>query len=328
MSLPDSTGAANIWPMKRSRLVLILCVITAFFLWVVYTLSNEYTAYFRFPLQVETNLDGRSDVSQADNTLFVRGTARGFYIIRNTWRKRVPSVRIFADQTMMRTYPDSEDAFFLLADNVHNLVNDALGTDLQLETILTDTIRLEYRREHFKKVPVRFVSDITFSPQYMSFDPVRLYPDSVLVYAGESYLAVIEEVRTRKVSLNGLDRTVEGLARLDIPPNARLSQTEITYEIMVKRYVEMSFRVPVITRNVPYRRELFILPDMVTVQFRCPFEEASETTGDDFRLVVDYNEFIKKDSGKIIPYMEISPAVISHVQLTPQFVDGIIQNRY
>jgi len=26
--------------------------------------------------------------------------------------------------------------------------------------------------------------------------------------------------------------------------------------------------------------------------------------------------------------MEISPAVISHVQLTPQFVDGIIQNRY
>ena len=164
--------------MKRSRLVLILCVITAFFLWVVYTLSNEYTAYFRFPLQVETNLDGRSDVSQADNTLFVRGTARGFYIIRNTWRKRVPPVRIFADQTMMRTYPDSEDAFFLLADNVHNLVNDALGTDLQLETILTDTIRLEYRREHFKKVPVRFVS-VTFSPQYMSFDPVRLYPDSV-----------------------------------------------------------------------------------------------------------------------------------------------------
>ncbi len=59
----------------------------SFFLWVVYTLSNEYTAYFRFPLEVETNLEGHTNISRPDNTLFIRGTARGFYIIRHTWRK-------------------------------------------------------------------------------------------------------------------------------------------------------------------------------------------------------------------------------------------------
>ena len=68
--------------MKRSRWVLILCIAAAFFLWVLYTLSNEYTAYFRFPLEVETNLDGRANISQADNTLFLRGKAKGFFIIR------------------------------------------------------------------------------------------------------------------------------------------------------------------------------------------------------------------------------------------------------
>ncbi|MFA5443984.1 MAG: hypothetical protein WC128_03405 [Bacteroidales bacterium] len=314
--------------MKRSRLVLILCIITAFFLWVVYTLSNEYTAYFRFPLEVETNLEGRTNISRPDNTLFIRGTARGFYIIRNTWRKRTPPVRFFADKELVHEVPDSDDEFYLISDNIDNLVNDALGADLELETILSDTIRLRYPREHFRKVPVHFVSDLSYKSQFMSFEPVRLTPDSVLVYARESYLEIIEEVKTRKITLGNLSQSVEGITRLEIPENARLSHAEVEYRIPVRRYVEMSFEVPVTTRNVPYRRELFILPDVVTIQFRCPFQEASGISPDDFHLVVDYNDFIRKESGKIIPMLEASPNVISHINMAPQFVDGIIQNRY
>ena len=314
--------------MKRSRWVLILCIAAAFFLWVVYTLSNEYTAYFRFPLEVETNLDGRANISQADNTLFLRGKTRGFYIIRYSWRKKSPSVKIFADQTLMGKYPDKNDKFFLLADDIHNLVNDALGEDFQVETILSDTIRLEYRQVHSRYVPVQFVSDISYMPQYMSFVPVRTYPDSILVYAEEPYLDLIRGIRTRKVMLSNLDQTVEGIARLEIPANARLSRSEINYEVMVSRFVEMTLEVPVTTRNVPSRRELIILPDKVTLQFRCPFEEAASISAGDFSLVVDYNEFTGKAGGKITPALEGAPLMISHLQLTPQFVDGIIQNRY
>jgi hypothetical protein len=314
--------------MKRSRLVLILCIITAFFLWVVYTLSNEYTAYFRFPLEVETNLEGRTNISRPDNTLFIRGKARGFYIIRNTWRKRIPPVSFFADRELIHEIPGSDDDFYLLSDNIDNLVNDALGSDLELETILSDTIRLRYPREHFKKVPVRFVADIEYKSQYMSFEHVRLTPDSVLVYAQEPYLEIIEEVKTRKTTLGNLSQSVEGIARLEIPENTRLSHAEVEYRIPVLRYVEMSFEVPVTTRNVPYRRELFVLPDVVTIQFRCPFREASGISPDDFLLVIDYNDFIKKESGKIIPVLEASPGYISHIIMSPQFVDGIIQNRY
>jgi len=314
--------------MKRSRLVLILCIITAFFLWVVYTLSNEYTAYFRFPVEVETNLEGRTNISRPDNTLFIRGKARGFYIIRNTWRKRIPPVSFFADRELIHEIPGSDDDFYLLSDNIDNLVNDALGSDLELETILSDTIRLRYPREHFKKVPVRFVADIAYKSQYMSFEPVRLTPDSVLVYAQEPYLEIIEEVKTRRTTLGNLSQSVEGIARLEIPENTRLSHAEVEYRIPVLRYVEMSFEVPVTTRNVPYRRELFVLPDVVTIQFRCPFREASGISADDFLLVIDYNDFIKKESGKIIPVLEASPGYISHIIMSPQFVDGIIQNRY
>jgi hypothetical protein len=162
----------------------------------------------------------------------------------------------------------------------------------------------------------------------MSFEPVRLTPDSVLVYAQEPYLEIIEEVKTRKTTLGNLSQSVEGIVRLEIPDNTRISHTEVEYRIPVRRYVEMSFEVPVTTRNVPYRRELFILPDVVTIQFRCPFEQATDISPDDFRLVVDYPDFVQKESGRIIPLLEASPNLISHVILAPQFVDGIIQNRY
>jgi hypothetical protein len=68
--------------MKRSRLVLLLCIFTAFVLWLLYTLSNEYSSYFRFPWKWKRNLEGRTNLSMAENTLFLKGKARGFYIIR------------------------------------------------------------------------------------------------------------------------------------------------------------------------------------------------------------------------------------------------------
>jgi len=73
---------------------------------------------------------------------------------------------------------------------------------------------------------------------------------------------------------------------------------------------------------------LIILPDKVTLQFRCPFDEAASIGAGDFSLVVDYNEFTGKAGGKITPALEEAPVMISHLQMTPQFVDGIIQNRY
>ena len=90
----------------------------------------------------------------------------------------------------------------------------------------------------------------------------------------------------------------------------------------------MSYQVPVVTVNVPHRIEFILLPDLVTIQFRCPFEEAAGIKEEDFVLVVDYNRFITNAGGKTIPEVQQAPGIISHVQLTPPFIDGIIQNRY
>lgn len=313
--------------MKRSRLVLLLCIFTAFVLWLLYTLSNEYSSYFRFPLEVETNLEGRTNLSMAENTLFLNGKARGFYIIRSSLRKRPAPVRLFVDQSLLREYPGVEDEFYVLSDDVHNLVNEALGTDLLLENIFSDTIRLNYTRVLFKKVPVVFISDISYRPQYMSFNPPRIIPDSVLVYASESLLPLIDHVKTRKINLMDLDQTVDGLARLEVPQGTRLSHKEISYELTVERYVELMLQVSVETRNVPFRKELLLLPDVVTLQFRCPFQNASSINEQSFSLIVDYNRFMESGSGKTIPQIEASPSVISHLTVTPDFIDGIIQNK-
>lgn len=313
--------------MKRSRLVLLLCIFTAFVLWLLYTLSNEYSSYFRFPLEVETNLEGRTNLSMAENTLFLKGKARGFYIIRSSLRKRPAPVRLFVDQSLLREYPGVEDEFYVLSDDVHNLVNEALGTDLLLENIFSDTIRLNYTRVLFKKVPVVFISDISYRPQYMSFNPPRIIPDSVLVYASESLLPLIDHVKTRKINLMDLDQTVDGLARLEVPQGTRLSHKEISYELTVERYVELMLQVSVETRNVPFRKELLLLPDVVTLQFRCPFQNASSINEQSFSLIVDYNRFMESGSGKTIPQIEASPSVISHLTVTPEFIDGIIQNK-
>lgn len=313
--------------MKQKRLVLLLCICGAFIIWLLYTLSNEYSAYFRYSLDVETNLEGRASHAEANNSLLIQGRGRGFYIIRNSWRRHNQNVRVFVEPQWVHEYADRPDAFYVLAENLHNVVNDALGMNLVVEQVLTDTLKLHFPKEYFKKVPVLFLTDLQYAPQYMSFSHITLTPDSVLVYGLEQQVSLIESVSTKKVILENVYRTSEGIARLDVPEGTRLSDKEVTYEVPVERYVEMTLEVPVVAQNVPVRMELFLLPDKVALTFRVPFSQSLSVSIDDFLVSVDYNAFQQSPSGKVVPVVTSGLHTLSHVQCSPAFVDGIVQHK-
>lgn len=310
--------------------MLLLCIGIAFILWAFYTLSNEYSAYFRYELDVETNLEGHSHIATADNSLYLRGKTRGFFIIRDQWRKQVPRLHIVVDPQFVHPAEDSPECerFFIFSDDIHNLVNEALGAGMSLESIITERLTLTYTLELYKKVPVEFLGALEYAPQYMSFSQVRLNPDSVLIYGTADQLNAVQSIPTHKISLTGLYQTVDGLARLDVPEGIRVFEKEVRYDLEVERYVELTYDLPVEAVNVPRRQELLLLPDKVSVQMRVPFRLAPSLKADDFSLAVDYEDFVNSRSGKVAPKLAASSVKVTDVTFIPEFVDGIVQSKY
>lgn len=311
--------------MKRPRLDLLLCFVIAFFLWVLYTLTNEYSSLFRYTLTIETNMEGHANKALADNTLLVKAKARGFAVVRNALRKSPPPLTVFVDQAQLKSNPQVQDGFFVVAGSVSDLVNEALGMSLELESLYSDTLSFVLPEELYRTIPVKLVADVDYLPQYMSFEPIKVTPDSVQVYGSKEQLASITEIPTRKLSYLALHHSVQGFVKLDAPEEVRLSDKEVEYNIQVKRYVEMSMDVPISCANAPTGTEVFFLPDAMTLVFRCPFEAASRITANQFTAQVDYEVFINSVSGKVVPQLVVHPTVISHVVHSPEYVDALVQ---
>lgn len=316
--------------MKRSHWALLLCIFIAFILWAFYALSNEYSSYFRYELDVETNLEGRTRIATANNSLYLRGKTRGFTIIRDQWSKEIQRLHIVVEPEQVRPLESSleNERFYVLSDDIHNLVTEALGSTVALESLFTDTLFLNYPLELHRKVPVEFVGSLEYTPQYMTFSPVRLVPDSVTIYGELVHLLSVQNIPTKKISLEGLYRTVDGLAKLELPDGVRVSEKEVRYEVSVERYVEITYLLPIEAVNVPRRQELILLPDKVSVTFRVPFHYASSLSSEDFSLEVDFEDFSQSRSGKVTPKLVSSPTVVADVTFSPEFVDGILQSKY
>jgi hypothetical protein len=121
-----------------------------------------------------------------------------------------------------------------------------------------------------------------------------------------------------------LDQTVDGHGRLEVPQGTRLSHKEISYELTVKDTWN-SCSGSVENKERTFRKDLLLLPDVVTLQFRVLSRCGSSINEESFSLIVDYNRFMESGSGKTIPQLEVSPSLISHLTVTPEFIDGLFK---
>lgn len=309
--------------MKNLRLLLI-SLLTACFVWVMHTFSLDYSASMPYTVYVTTNLKGYAPDATARETLVVRGRGTGFYILRMRGFNRKPAVLpLTVDARVFTPESEEEGLFRLNVADIRDKIAEQLGERFIVDFVETPQLTFVFTHQSYARVPVAAVLDLSFRPQYMQVGEVRLEPDSVLVYGDVKELQKLTQVGTGSISFRNVDKSLQGYVPVEPVPGLRIDCEKVYYDIPVDRYVETTMTVPVTATRVPAGRTLMILPSQVELTFRASFRpRGGRITADDLALVVDWRDYVKAGSTRVIPKLVTQRDIYSW-RMKPELVECI-----
>lgn len=72
----------------KEWLLLLLSLLLAFIIWLLHSLSLQYSVFFEYNVELTSSLEGRSRSAASEDLLIVRGRSEGYYILRQRIGRR------------------------------------------------------------------------------------------------------------------------------------------------------------------------------------------------------------------------------------------------
>lgn len=307
-------------PRGREWIVFVLSILLAFLVWFLVNLSQQYTGVISVPVVAQCNLDGYG--AESSNTVLVSARCRteGFRLVREFSRRDRQAVKVKFNKSDLRRM--GPGVFCVIGGAKNSYINQFFGDDAQLEAFITDTLRFVFPVENHKKVPVDVPLSVTCRSQFMQSGPFRVTPDSITVYGSEDKLEAVERVTTGRLFLTEVSTTQHGLLKLNPIKDVRLSADEVSYELPVSRYVELTANVNLEVWNVPAGSSLQVYPPTAQVYLRCAFPIAKDPLNT-LRLYIDWRDFSSSLTGRCVPRVMRLPAGVLDYRIEPEVFDCI-----
>ena len=307
-------------PRGREWIVFVLSIILACLVWFLVNLSDKYTGVISVPVVAQCNIEGYGN--ESSNTVLVSARCRteGFRLVREYSRRERKVVKVkFNKADLRRTAPGE---YCVIGGAKNSYINQFFGDDAQLEAFITDTLRFVFPVENHKKVPVDVPLNFVCRSQYMPSGSFRITPDSVTVYGSQDKLDAVEKVTTNRLFLSEVDSPQHGLLKLNPIKGVRMSADEVSYELPVSRYVEVSATVNLEVLNVPAGSSLQVYPPTATVYLRCAFPIGKDPLKS-FRLYIDWKDFTSSLNGRCVPRVVRLPSGVLDYRVEPEVFDCI-----
>ena len=304
----------------KEWLLLLLSLLLAFIIWLLHSLSLQYSVFFEYNVELTSSLEGRSRSAASEDLLIVRGRSEGYYILRQRIGRR-KTLKVTAPVTAL-THKDG-DAFSVVCENIKSNIVEALGGNVDLEFIVTESMDFNFPRMVSKRVPVAPRTSISFDGQYMPLGRIELRPDSVDIYGDARLLETVDSVMTMTISASDVDGPIQGISTLMPIRRVEFSEDNIYYSLNVVRYIEETMEIPVTAVGVPEGKDLLVLPSTVRMTFRREFSSIQYAPGD-FVLAVDYADFINTIGSELVPELISRPDGLISWEINPRYVDCIL----
>ena len=173
------TGSEKDRKDGKEWLLLLLSLLLAFVIWLLHSLSLQYSVFFEYNVVLNSSLEGRSRSAVSEDVLIVRGRSEGYYILRQRIGRR-KTINVSAPATAL--VHEDGDVFSVGCENIKSNIVEALGGNVDLEFIVSDSLDFTFPRITSKRVPVAPKTSIVFNGQYMPLGRIELRPDSVDIY--------------------------------------------------------------------------------------------------------------------------------------------------
>jgi YbbR domain-containing protein len=301
--------------MKKNIYVIIIAVIFSALLWASISLSNNYIATIELPVRVTNFPDGYSTASQLPEKIDIKVRGQGWklvYLNLNTDAE----YRISSGRERGRRFV-----------NLYNYIleNQWLTSGIDVVSIFPDTLSFVVEKVGSKKIKVVPDTKLEFRKGYGLAEGIKLDPDSVTIYAPQSILADISEVKTNTLELNNLDSRNSSQTTLKEIPGVSFAENSVNIHLEVQKILEKNYEsVSVEIRDVPGDRDVVLLPGKITVGLRGGIDVLAKIKTEDIKSYVYYRDVVLDTLGSVVPRIQF-PETTNLIYTKPERLRYVIK---
>lgn len=297
-------------------------LVISVFIWLLITLSKEYTATLTFPVKYinipQDKLLQKEPTKEID--LIVKST--GFNILSARFGNK--SISLNANNLNKKS---SRNYYFLTKNQLNN-IQKQLRSGVELQQIALDTIYLEIGSLISKKVPLKPRLDIKYHIGYDVLEPLTIKPDSILISGPETQLEKINKIDLALLKLNDVKSNFSEEVKIILPKNLNSIKVNInttTISGKVERFTEGTFKIPFKIINLPEDIELTTLDKTVEVFFVVALSNFNKIDKNFFEVICDYNVTKDNNLSYLMPKITTKSNFIKSFKVIPTKIDFLIQ---
>lgn len=308
---------SKLWNKQFLIFLFFLALSTVF--WIFQTLNETYDEEIRVQLELR-NVPGNVVITTPlPATVQVTLRDKGIALLSYRYTRKLKPVVVD-----FNTYSNATGHVTIQASELLKQVSGQLLSSTQLLSFKPDAMQLYYNYGECKRVPVILLGQVRAARLYTLAD-TQLSTDSVTVYALKEQLDTITAAYINPFDLRNLSDTTKVKAEFAKVSGVKFVPSSVDITFCIDRLVEKTVQVPVQQVNFPASKQLRTFPASVNVSFQVGMGLYRNITSENFVLVVNYEDLLKNKSSHCHLSLKTIPTGVSHVKITPQDVEYVIE---
>lgn len=319
MSLPPFVRycLSKIWN-KQFLIFLFFLALSSVF-WIFQTLNETYEEDFQVPLELRNVPSNVVITTDLPENLHILLRDKGSQLLAYRYTRQFKPVVVDYN-----TYSNPSGHVSILGNELQRQIAAQLLPGTQMLGLKPDTLDFYYNFGQFKRVPIRPLGEVRAGRLY-SLAKTVYSEDSVTVYASREQLDTITAAYLQPFNLRNLTDTTHVESNFVKVKGAKFVPAQIGVTFCIDRLVEKTIQVPVQQVNFPASKQLRTFPATVKVTFQVGMGLYRKITSENFVLVVNYEDLLKNKSTRCHLSLKTIPEGVSHVRISPQDVEYVIE---
>lgn len=276
----------------RRGLIVAVCVILSFVLWLSLSLGEERTVTLRLPIQVVNMPSDQALTEVPPSTARVQMRGDGLELVRLLYDPPTITVNGSAEQV-----------------NLEEAIELQQVTNVRVENITPRSLDIQMEPRKERRVPVVSRVDIELASAHELIEEPRLQPDSIRVVGAQSIVDSLSGWPTQSTVVEELQDTVN----VEVPLADTLSRLvqrsadQVTLIARAGRFAEATRKVKVQVTGVPSDQNLVALePSTIRIRYRVLFDQLFDSQrSSEFFSTVSYSQIRSDTTGYVEPRIHV-----------------------
>lgn len=304
----------------KEALIFSCFVLLSFGFWLLQSLQQEYETVMSIPLRYNNVPEDIIFTNKVPQEISIRIKDKGSALLNYMIGQKFRSI------TIDMTGASKETGKFVVdKKKIEAEIQKQVLATTTLYSIEPQSFTLRYGMRESREFPVVFEGNIQTEKGFLVSSDIQISPSHVTVYASDSILNSIEEVKTAYTEIKNGKKSITRVVGLQPIEGTNFETNNVSVTIPIEEYTEKALSIPVEVTGVPANYKIRTFPQIVEVSCNIPISRFKELTEDMFAVEVPYAQLEENVSGTIEVQVTKKPDWVRYCHTAPTKIEFLLE---